>query len=258
MESSPVEFIVFAEARADQQIACELADRVLCEAEGSPTWLEAYLLDSLRTWRGFETATAFTKVTDIGDLYQKYRSVYRLPRLLGPPRRGKHHSREYHQAAKAILLAQRLAQKRPVRAVVLMRDMDTQPERRKDMDVARDEFALAAFEVVIGAANPKREAWVLNGFEPETKEEEASLVARVLELNFDPREQAERLTAKTAGAYRNAKRVLEKLIGDSYEREQQCWKQTDLDLLKKRGEKTGLRDYLEEVRVRLLSLFKQP
>lgn len=55
MESSLVEFIVFAEAPADQQIACELADRVLCEEEDSPTWLEAYLLDSISTTARTET-----------------------------------------------------------------------------------------------------------------------------------------------------------------------------------------------------------
>jgi hypothetical protein len=257
MESSPLEFIVVAEARADAEIACELADRVMVEDEESPDWLEAHLLDALRLWSGIGSATPFTKVIDVGDLYEELRKEHRLPRSLGHPRQGKHHSREYYQAARAILLAQRLAGVRPVRAMVLVRDMDTQPERCQDMELARDEYTLEAFDVVIGTPNPKREAWILNGFEPETPAENQSLAALRQDLGFHPCERAERLTAKRDTAKRSAKRVLGALTGDFYEREQRCWKQTNLDLLKRRGEATGLRDYLEDVGVRLLPLLKQ-
>ncbi len=122
--------------------------------------------------------------------------------------RGKHHSREYYQAARAILLAQRLAKVRPVRAIVLVRDMDTQPERRQDMELARDEYTLETFEVIIGAPDPKREAWVLNGFEPETPAEDKSLAELRQDLGFNPCERAERLRAKKDTAKRSAKRIL--------------------------------------------------
>ena len=61
MESSPLEFIVVAEARADAQIACELADRVFVEDESSPNWLEEDLLEHLRRWIGMEEGTDFMK-----------------------------------------------------------------------------------------------------------------------------------------------------------------------------------------------------
>ena len=109
---------------------------------------------------------------------------------------------------------------------------------------------------MIGAANPKREAWVLNGFEPETPVEDKSLAELRQDLGFHPCERAERLTAKKDTAKRSARRVLGVLTGASYEREQKCWKETPLVLLKRRGEKTGLHDYLVEVEG-LLPLLKQ-
>ena len=253
MENSPLEFIIVAEARADAQIARELADRVFVEEEESPDWLEEDLLRYLRKWASIEEGTEFVRWASLKQL-ARARGVGPI----GHRKTGGPGAIDYAQSRKAIILVQRLMGSRPVRAVLLIRDLDTQTERKKGMEEARAEVNEDVLKVVIGAANPKREAWVLNGFEPETDDENASLVACLLELPFDPREQAERLRAKKTGALRNAKRVLKKLVGDSYQREQRCWKQTDLDLLKKRGEKTGLRDYLEEVKVRLLPLFKHP
>ena len=145
-----------------------------------------------------------------------------------------------------------------IRLVNFKNHADTQTERKAGMEEARAEVDEDVLTVVIGAAKPKREAWVLNGFEPETTGEETLLGELQRELDFNPCEWAERLTAKRNTAKRNAKRVLKVLTGDSYAREQACWRETSLELLKKRGEKTGLRDYLEDVKARLLPLFKQP
>ena len=252
MENSPLEFIVVAEARADAQIACELADRVCVEDEESPDWLEEDLLKYLRAWAGIEEGTDFMKWASLKQLARA--------RGIGPighRKTGGPGSIGFAQARKAIILAQRLMSDRPIRAVLLIRDLDTQTERRVGMEEVRAEVNEDVLKVVIGAANPKREAWVLNGFEPETEEETALFVALHANLNFDPCEQAERLKAKTRTARRSAKRVLKMLTGDSYEREERCWQETSLDLLKKRGKETGLHDYLEDV-ARLSDLLNQP
>ncbi len=252
MESSPLEFIVVAEARADAQIACELADRVFVEDESSPNWLEEDLLEHLRRWIGMEEGTDF----------MKWASLKKLARArgigpIGHRKTGGPGSIDFAQARKAIILVQRLMNGRSIRALLLIRDLDTQVERKAGMKEARAEVNEDVLRVVIGAANPKREAWVLNGFEPETPVEDTLLAEFRQDLGFNPCERAERLTAKKDTSKRSAKRIVGVLTGESYEREQHCWRETTLELLRERGEATGLRDYLEELRVRVLPLLKR-
>ncbi len=90
---------------------------------------------------------------------------------------------------------------------------------------------------------------MLNGFEPETPAEDKSLAELRQDLGFNPCERAERLRAKKDTSKRSAKRIVGVLTKDSYEREKKCWRETALEILEERGEATGLRDYLEEVRV---------
>ena len=52
---------------------------------------------------------------------------------------------------------------------------------------------------------------------------------------------------------RNPKVVLEELTARNDElREQQCWQETSLELLRQRGKYTGLTDYLDEIEQRLI------
>lgn len=141
-------------------------------------------------------------------------------------------------------------------ALVLVRDTDAERESRRDLDQARQQPRTPdALTVVIGIARPKREAWVLNGFEPENQEEEETLADLKQELGCDPRTDAHTLTASSSGAKTNAKRVLGVLV-DSDARDQRCCTETDLDTLRDRGRETGLAAYLEEVKTRLLPLFR--
>ena len=251
MESSPLEFIVVAEARADAQIACELADRVFVEDEESPGWLDEDLLKHLRVWAGFERGTTFTKRASIKQFARQRRIG-----PIGHRRAGGPGSIGFAEARKTIILAERLMNGRSIHALLLIYDLDTQADQKAGMEEARAEVSGDVLRVVIGAANPKREARVLNGFEPETLAEDKSLAELRQDLGFNPCEWAERLTAKKDTAKRSARRVLGVLTKDSYEREQKCWQETPLDLLKRRGEKTGLHDYLVEVEG-LLPLLKK-
>ncbi len=108
--------------------------------------------------------------------------------------------------------------------------------------------------MVIGAANTKRECWILAGFDPTDDAEGASLTDVRQELGFDPRSRAEELTAKADSARRSAKRVLAILTRGDADRELRCT-EADLELLRSRGDATGLREFLEEVATRLPPLF---
>lgn len=70
-------------------------------------------------------------------------------------------------------------------------------------------------------------------------------------LNFDPCEAPHRLRSNS-GEVRDPKVVLEKLTGGDYSREQHCWEETSLELLRSRGQDTGLTAYLEEIEQRLI------
>jgi hypothetical protein len=52
----------------------------------------------------------------------------------------------------------------------------------------------------------------------------------------------------------NAKSVLYKLTRNDYSREQQCWEATDLEVLRERGENTGLASYLCEIETWLIPI----
>ena len=109
---------------------------------------------------------------------------------------------------------------------------------------------------MIGVAHTKRECWVLAGFEPRDDEESNRLAELGNELGFDPRKKAEKLTAREPSAKRSAKRVLNALTGGDQDREAQCWKKTDLSILERQGKNTGLADYLNDLKQRLVPLFK--
>lgn len=110
--------------------------------------------------------------------------------------------------------------------------------------------------VLIGLAHNNRECWVLAGFEPRDDPEREQLSAVCEELKFDPCQEAHRLTARHEHQARSAKRVLALLTRDSWERQADCWRTTALSTLERRGQTTGLADYLRELREYLVPLFR--
>lgn len=152
-----------------------------------------------------------------------------------------------------------LIQDEPPDAVLLVRDTDGQEERIPSLEMVRKSTAWP-FAVILATPHPKRECWVLAGFEPADAYEEKALgVVREL-LGFDPRLEPERLTAEGRKGKKNAKNVLERLLMPGSPREESCWQRTDLRLLAERGGGSRLRDYLEEVARILVPLFggRQP
>lgn len=96
----------------------------------------------------------------------------------------------------------------------------------------------------------------MNGFEPRNRDEKAALEGVRQKLGFDPCSAGERLTTEGKKGKKNAKVILKKDLGvepDS-DREDACWRETDLDLLRARGRGTRLVAYLEEVVDRLVPI----
>ena len=247
------EFIVVAENEADARMVCALADRVLIEDENSPDWLDETLLPHSRSWTSIEGTNLCTRWTTISDLYQKHR----LPRYRG-------HINNSPQGVdtavtrKAIRLVLKIKEKQPERdiiALVLSRDLDSQRERRQGIQQAIAE-AGDSLPVALAAQYPKRENWILNGFRDSNEQEKQRLATIRQRLKFDPCEEAHRLrySSNTSDPARNPKRIVEELeIG--FEREQKCWHEVSLDILRTRGENTYLRHYLDDVKEKLLPLF---
>jgi hypothetical protein len=242
-----IEIAVVVEADADAKIVCALADRFLLE-EG-PSWIEDHLLPVLRNWSGLEEGSAFTKWTSIDNLFCQF------PRLRFRRRASEQKKKPYYATArKAIILAQLLRRQTPD-VLILMCDLDSQRERRDGLMQARDEQTHPT--TIIATPNPKREAWVLNGFVCEDEREQAELESIRQEIKFDPCLKAERLrySSQTSRAKRNPKEILHRLTGGNHEREEKCWTKTSLTILRERGEETMLKDYLDEVGNVLLPLF---
>jgi hypothetical protein len=234
------EFAVVCEARADQLTACGLADRVLLK---SVDWLETELLDSSRRWRGETPVEEFLKWARVKDRAAE-RGIKIFGRFDDKP--------DALSARKALLLLSDL-EPRPA-AVLLIRDSDGYPDRKggQGLKQARD-AAPWPFQVIVGVAHPKREAWVLAGFQPWNPEESSRLQSLQERLSMDPIRRSHELAAREHGAKTDIKRALGELIPDGdEERERRCLQETELEVLEQRGKDNGLAAYLEEVRQRLV------
>lgn len=251
-----VRVMVFCEAQGDFQTATGLVDRVLAEA--GPTWV-ADLLDgqseetrkALREWVGDGEGRAFFDLHKIDKYVKKLGVLVPQGHFAGKPALP-----DATMGRTVLSIARAVRKKEAVDAVLIVRDMDDQGKaRREGLKQAHDEARpWARFAIVVGIVDPEREAWVLAGFEPESDDERERLEAVRKELGFHPCESAHSLYAKHDHDKRSAKRVLNELTGDDREREARCWTHAPLDRLRARGDRTGLSDFLRDVRERLVPL----
>jgi hypothetical protein len=240
----PLAFAVVCEAPPDHATACGLADRVFCD---EVEWIEEEGLHDYRTWRGIEDHSSHLLWRDVPEL-AKAASIRAHGHFDGEPG-----APDAHAARRALLLLKHLGGK--LDGVLLIRDDDRQTERRKGLQQARQATKLT-IPVVIGLAHPKRECWVLAGFDPLNTDEKESLEEVIGQLGFDPRTKAEGLTAIHDPDLRSAKRVLALLTNGERDREAACWRTARLALLAERGRNSGLADYLREIRTHFLPLLK--
>ena len=254
------EFIVIVESRADAEIATKLAERILVDRVD---WLELDSFQYLFCWSGLQENTDYSCWQDIkiiiNDFQQK--SYFSIPKYKSSRETaaGNPLKPDAARAIKVLNLVRFLQRTREIKAILFIRDLDNQPERKEGLEQARsrDLNKSPKLEIVIGTANRMREAWVLNGFIALNKEEKRILDEIKNELNFDPCIEAQRLRSNSKEEperIRNPKFVVAKLTGEDWERERQCWEETDLQILRERGVETGLTDYIKEIGARLVAI----
>jgi hypothetical protein len=252
-----IEFIVIVESSADSRTATKLAERVLKEKFD---WLDDDILQHCFQWTGLEEGTEFSCWRDIIKIIDDAKSQikYKPSRFIGHSK-GVPLKADGAASIKVLNLVRFLQKTRHIKAVIFIRDLDNQPERKEGIEQARSEHIdkMPKLEIIIGAADPKREAWVLNGFIPSNQQEEQILEEIKNKLSFDPCIESHRLRAtseKEPERIRNVKVVVEQLTGNDMEREKQCWEETNLKHLRERGVDTGLTDYICEVEERLAAI----
>lgn len=230
------------EADADSELGRSLADRVVVECVD---WLrdQPDLLAYQREW-----------TTEHGGIQFRWDAIDELGRNMNLRIRGGYEDGEkdypdFKAAVRALRVIRNLFD--DVDVVVLIRDTDDQPDRINGLKQAKNRFdgKPPGFRVLVGAAKTKRECWVLAGFIPKDEIERELFQEARQRLGFDPTLRSHELTAKNNENEdtRSAKRVLRQLTrGDSL-REEECWTQTPLELLKSKGEANGLAEYLTQV-----------
>jgi hypothetical protein len=251
-----MKLIAFCEAPADFRITRDLVDRVV--REKGPAWVADVLdaaPDGIRVYHADSGGNQFFDVHHL-DQYASQLGV----RATYGHFDGRPGAAGALMARTVFLLVRALAKARgSVDAVLLVWDMDDRPEdRRAGLRQARDEAqAWASFRIVLGCPNPKREAWVLAGFDAADPDEADRLAELRRQLGFHPNVDAHRLTAGDEQAKRSVKRVLRALTLGDQSREVRCWLDAPLDRLRDRGTDTGLCAFLDEIEQHLVPLCRQ-
>jgi hypothetical protein len=254
-----IEFVVIVESSADARTATKLAERILVE---KIDWLEPEMLQHLVQWSGLEAGTENSYWKNISHIIEREKeSGFQPPRFLRRDKQGqKTLQPDGANTIKILNLVSYLQKTRQIKAVLLIRDLDNQPQRREGIEQARSEHINRQhkLEIIIGTADRMREAWVLNGFIPSNQEEERILQEITTQLTFNPCEESHRLrnSLTKADRIRNPKVVVEKLTGGRMEREQQCWEETSLEYLRQKGVHTGLTAYIKEIEARLIPIIE--
>ena len=254
------------EAPADYNTATGIAEKTILEY--APEWLkEAFDIQqsSLFAWTGLENSTSFSCWSDVRRIEKQFeKDGYLQGRILGHD--DKPYRYDYPVGRKVLFLVVYLKNKRQrnIDAVLLIRDADSRShaqERLESLNRVRTQFNNQTIPAVIGFAIPTREAWVLNGFEPKTKDESERLQKIRDEINIDPCKESHRLRGKKkqpGAETRDIKRILTILTNDDTLREEECWKEAPLSTLLDRGKETGLTNYIQEVQTYLLPVLIQP
>lgn len=246
-------WLLFCEADADFRTATTLIDDLLRLRCGA--WVADLYDQDPALVRGWERSPSGAQWFDL-------HGIYHLATALGIRLRQGHFAGRPGEAGALMLdtmlrvrreLARRDLAAGPIGAIVVVWDMDQQgAQRRAGLAQALNDNPLARdTAVVLGCPDPKREAWILAGFLPEDAEEVQRLLEARRELGFAPHEEPHRLLAGSAGAKREAKRVLERLLHEGgWERERRCLRVPDEEARRRlatHGAGCGLEAFLRAV-----------
>lgn len=245
-----ISIALICEGVTDPPTVCPLADRMILAAVD---WLRelADEIDTHRHYRGFRPTDPFMTWFEIDDLSRAH-GVKEFGHFDGLPLH-----RDGRNVRRALaLLTLHAPEEVPVDAIVFFRDGGREYEDRRDAILRVRDRTPLRIPVAVGVANRMRECWVISGFEPAEESEEGRLEAEHDRVGFDPRFRAHDLTDTNDADDRSPKRVLRSLTGDNPERERECVGQTSLLLLRSRGERTGLNEFLDDLATRLVEAFR--
>lgn len=199
-----------------------------------------------------------------GPIYLKWSNVSEeLKRLKIRPMQGHFQGKKGNADATAAVNALRILrdwlskEKRAADVVVLQRDLDKQPERHEGLRQGVHQVPLREVTVIIGAANPKVEAWAICALVPEDKAAHNRHQQVKKALGFDPVDKSHELDAATHGAKRDAKRVLDELIPDGEEQFAALEEHTAIQKLRERGQCNGLCELLTDLETQLTALHER-
>jgi hypothetical protein len=136
-----IEVVIVVESEADARTATKLAERVLLE---KIDWLEPEYLDGTIVWQGFDASTQRSLNGSVRHSYSCWRDIKeasqgssKLPRYRGHGKNGP--LKTDGAAAAKIFQLIGMRKQPPLAAVILIRDLDNQPERRKWIEKARED-----------------------------------------------------------------------------------------------------------------------
>jgi hypothetical protein len=226
--------------------------RVLAFCEGSTDFQFCTgLVDRTVSERGLRTKPEWHQRA-MDRPFVKWSNVPVLLRELGlRPPHGKFNGGgpDFRAGLNALMIARKLAMTGAKIDILLwQRDADNQPERLEGLNAARaTNYLPHDFEVIVGLAVPSIEAWFVAGFDPMNAHEVDCLNRASRDVGFDPRDLAHKLAGRTGPPNRSAKKILELLVGSDVDRRTQCYSNSDLSLLRKRGRNSGLADFLDRI-----------
>lgn len=246
-----VEIVVIVESAADFRTGTKLAERVIIE---NVDWIDEDIFEHCVVWSGLLPESDHSCWRDVKSIFASFKADgLKLPRPR--ERQGRSDGATTKRVLRLIRALQTQRGKR-VDGILLIRDSDGDTERIKTLKLVQEQFA-EIYTIAIGMANPKREAWVLNGFVPKDDSEWALLSEIKNRNTFDPTIEAHRLREtlkQEPQKWRNAKVVLDYLMINRFE--QECWEEPELGFLRERGRETGLTAYLGEVAERLVPIVR--
>lgn len=237
----PVTFGLVCEADADFRIASSLVERELGSAV---PWLDGELLASCPIWMNWKSGRPYLTWIEIAELARSLRLSIR------GHFNGEAAMPDSQATRRALLVANQLSREasKTLDGIVLVRDDDRDANRKVGIQQAISNSTVFRDTAVVGLAHCNRECWVLAGFDALSESEVLRLDSMRRELGFDPTVNAHELTAKHDYDKKNSKRVLRFLVNNDRDRESSCWKSAPLNLLRERGTKTGLAEYLDSTK----------
>lgn len=251
----PAHWVLVCEGPSDARVVQTLVDRVL-HAHGDD-WVREEINEkrahNLRQWVALGEGASYV------DRHQ----LATIARSLGLPMlRGRFdkvasadavHGEAHGERAvvRAFQIAAQLARTQPIAGLVVLWDADQEPEARRNGTQRGVAIARALLprlpDHVLALCVPELEAWLIAGFDPQTDAEHRRFAEVRSRVHADPRTAPERLTSKRPTDPRDAKALLDLLTDGDGDRAHACCADTSLDHLHERGERSGLREFLDDV-----------